>query len=644
MASLDLSFDYDKAKKKIQATQTYKDLKEQYNTNSKEVSEEREKRKQDIQKKLNDAKTTAKKFQTDVKTQFDQLLDINSLTGGKGSGSISFVKKILLRALKNIEPKLGDILYDESIKAVGCDQQQTYEAGQVIAVPIRGLDLLNLFKNEPDSPVGKVLYEKDLVSNPQSIPFSMNRELYNRTQNPGIEFSQDFNNFYKGASGQDLFDIRYEETYNNITGPWFIVTLKGRVNNANSVSQFLVDYYKSIKLVDFNNIIASIMEALTGVLSIAGNVGIGQAEDTNKFFLIIQRILGLCFDNATEIDVSGVAKVSELDNIDESFFEFSDVDLRRIEQKVTNIKNGVVEFEDCDNVKLPVDFTSILSALESIILVPDSDAINAANQVTTTLTENPEWNGFGLTGNVRGAIDGNFVKLMAQGLVLSLLSPKVLLPIYIMLISLGNQILATIKSFEDFTKNFKRFLVNLISKIGAIFVQELFEIIKRDINQLIQTVVADIANEKKSKIVTIILKLIQLLLIVFQFVSDWRKCKSVVDEILNLLNFGSSIVGDVGSIFTSRVPLPLLFASEFLGGYSESRAFIGAIEEFQKLGIPTGALPDGSPNLTVLSFFGMMKAMESEKNQNGKVQIASGPYVVTPSGLTVPKDDFGIYF
>ena len=99
----------------------------------------------------------------------------------------------------------------------------------------------------------------------------------------------------------------------------------------------------------------------------------------------------------------------------------------------------------------------------------------------------------------------------------------------------------------------------------------------------------------------------------------------------------------MASIFTSRIPLPLLYASEFLGGYSESRAFIGAIEEFQKLGIPTGALPDGSPNLTVLSFFGMMKAMENEKNENGKVQIASGPYVVTPAGLTIPKDDFGIY-
>lgn len=643
MASLDLGFDYEKINKKIQATQTYKDLKGLYDTNSKDSPTEREKRKEDRQKKISDAKSAVKKFQTDVKTQFDQLLDINSLTGGKGSGSISFVKKVLLRALKNIEPKLGDILYDEAIKAVGCDQQQTYEDGQVIAVPIRGLDLLGLFKKEPNSSVGKVLYEKDPISNPQTIPFSLNRELYNRTQNPSIEFSNDFNNFYKGASGQDLFDIRYEEDYNGITGPWFIVTLKGRNNNANSVAQFLVDYYKSIKLVDFNNIIASIMEALTGVLSIAGNVGVGQVEDTNKFFLIIQRILGLCFDNVSEIDVSGVAKVSELDVIDESFFEFSDVDLRRIEQKVTNIKNGVVEFEDCDNVKLPVNFESILRALEAINLVPDNEAINAANQVTTTLTENPDWDGFGLTGNAKPTIDGNFVKLMAQGLVLSLLSPKVLLPIYTMLISLGNQTLGTIKSFEDFSKNFKRFLVNLISKIGAIFVQELFDVIKRDIKQLVQTVISDIAKEKKNKIVTIILKLIQLLLIVFDFVSDWRKCKSVVDELLSLLSVGSSVAGDIASIFTSRVPLPLLFASEFLGGYSESRAFIGTIEEFQKLGIPTGALPDGSPNLTILSFFGMMKAMESEKNQNGKVQIASGPYVVTPAGLTIPKDDFGIY-
>jgi hypothetical protein len=78
-----------------------------------------------------------------------------------------------------------------------------------------------------------------------------------------------------------------------------------------------------------------------------------------------------------------------------------------------------------------------------------------------------------------------------------------------------------------------------------------------------------------------------------------------------------------------------------MDGYSESRAFIGAIEEMQKLGIPTGPMPDGSPNLEVLSKLAQMKAMANEEAENGKVQIAVGALSITPAGLTVPTSAFG---
>jgi hypothetical protein len=84
------------------------------------------------------------------------------------------------------------------------------------------------------------------------------------------------------------------------------------------------------------------------------------------------------------------------------------------------------------------------------------------------------------------------------------------------------------------------------------------------------------------------------------------------------------------------IPLPLLFASELLDGYSETRAFVGAIAEMQKSGMPTGAMPDGSPNLDVLSKFAQMKAMANEEAENGKVQVAIGPLTVTPAFVTLP--------
>jgi hypothetical protein len=633
MASLDLNVDYKKVQEKVSATKAYTDLKDQYSSAKKKAGESFDEKKANVTESLNNIKDQTKRFEKQIKSQFEQLLDINNVTGGKGSNSIKYVKKLLIQTLKNIEPKIAEILLEESLTAVGCDQQQMFNS-QTLYIKIPSIDIANILTKDPTDEVGKALYEKDPIQ-VQTYPFSLNKELFRRIES-GQPYSVDNGQLYIGQSGQDLFDIQYVE-FDNIgqTGPWYKVTLPNRVNNINKVGEFLVDYYKTIKIVDFHNIMASIMNSLSGAISIKASVGLVQAEDATKFELLLQRILGLCFDNKTEIDVSGVAKVAELDGIDDSFFEFTDIDLRNIDLKVTNLKNGVVEYENCDNVKLPVDADSIVDSINNLLFVPDTDLVNAADNLTNAMTENPQWAGLAITGNIQAAVDLNFVKLIIQGLIGALLGPKILLPIFTMLKALGQTVVDQVNSYVTFAKSFKSFVINLVSKIGGLFVKELFELIKKDIKNLLQQVIMDIAKEQGDKRIIIILKLIQLLLVVAQFISDWRKCKSVVDELLWLLKIATSGFG------LNSIPLPLLFASQLMDGYSESRAFIGAIEEMQKLGIPTGPMPDGSPNLEVLSKLAQMKAMANEESENGKVQIAVGALSITPAGLTVPTSAFG---
>jgi len=639
--SLDLKADYKKLQDKVSATKSYTNAKAQYSAAEKKAGETFDKKKSDVTQSLNSVKEQTKRFEKQIKSQFEQLLDINNITGGKGSNSIKYIKKLLLQTLKNIEPKILEILNEESLNAVGCDQQQMFN-GQTLYIKVSSIDLGGLLKKDPTEPIGKVLYEKDPIQ-VQQYPFSLNKELYTRIES-GQPYSVDNGQLYIGQSGQDLFDIQYVETDNlGQTGPWYKVTLVNRVNNVNKVGEFMIDYYKTIKIVDYHNIMASIMDALSGAISIQANIGLVQAEDATKFELILQRILGLCFDSKTEIDVSGVAKVAELDGVDDSFFEFTEIDLRNIDLKVNNIKNGVVEYENCDNVKLPVNSEAVLDSLENLLHIPDSDLVNASDALTQSLTDNPDWSGFAISGNINAAVNLNFVKLIAQGLITAILSPKILLPIFTMLKSLGNTITDQINSFMDFAKNFKSFVINLVSKIGSLFVKEIFELIKKDIKNLIQQVIMDVAKETKDKRIIIILKLIQLLLVVIQFIKDFRRCKSVVDELLWLLKIATSGFGGggVGEFSRKDLPLPLLYASQLMEGYSESRAFLGAIEEMQKLGIPTGPMPDGSPNLDILSRFATMKAMAYEDAENNKVQIAVGPLSITPAGLTVPASAYG---
>jgi hypothetical protein len=66
-----------------------------------------------------------------------------------------------------------------------------------------------------------------------------------------------------------------------------------------------------------------------------------------------------------------------------------------------------------------------------------------------------------------------------------------------------------------------------------------------------------------------------------------------------------------------------------LPGYSPERASINAIQLLQSRGIPTGTLPDGSPNLMLLYNLLTNKANDKEQSENGKIEImtALGPGV-----------------
>ena len=676
--ALDTNSGYDDIKSKINAAKAYIDLKGQYDAAKKRDGNSLEQSNSSTSTTVGNLKDQKKEFQRQIKSQFEELLDIakitgninvpkipngeipnlanglnlTQVTGGKGASTIAYLKRTMLKVINKIGPEVEKILLQESLSAIGCGQQQTYLTTSGLTgglfIKVSSIDLKGILTVDPATNVGRTMYEKKPVQI-GSYPFSLNRELYNRIQSSN-PYSIDNGQLYIGRSGQPLFDIQYFDIH-PITlqpGGWFKITLLNRANNVNKVIEFLSDYYKSIKIFEFVNIQAAIIDSICGAISIEADLGFSRNEDNTKFSILIQRILGLCFDNAREIDVSGISKLSQVDGIDESFFEFTDIDLRNINQTVTNIQNGVVELEDCENVKIPVNSAQLVDALNEMLFIDDdNDLENAANNLSNIFASNPNFNfgfGFDFSPTIKASFDFNFIKLIVDGFIRGLLSPKIILPIIVMIKAIKSQasmifepLTDQINSFVQFMKQFKKFTLQLISKIGAIFVRELFNIIKKDIFNLLQSIIRDLAKEKADKRIIMVLKLIQLLIVTASFIRDWRRCKSVVDEILQLLTIATTGWG-------AGIPLPLLFASALNDGYSEGRAFMSSIEEFQKLGIPTGAMPDGSPNLDILSKFGQMKAMAKEDAENGKVQVAIPSLAVPPWGATIPSSASGKKF
>lgn len=662
---------------KISAAKTYNESSKSSAKLKKSLGDSASESAEKISTQLNKIRDTQKRYLREPPTSMDGLLNFLGQTKGKGGDTMKYLKRKVLEVASKIEPKMVEILKEETIKALGCSQEQTYKGVSAdslklqplplrpqqegIYIPIQSIDFFSNLKNAPDSPVGKVYYEKPEPSGDNKFkPFGgnesypMNKQLYQLmdSSNAGRAMSQVIGKDYTGKSGRPLFDIQYTEQNSfGVTGNYYRVLLIDRTDPANpnqqtstvnKVGEMIADYYSTINLVDPVDIGAQLMNLLSGALDTKAEVGSGELSSQSKFFIIAQRILGLCFDNRREIDVSGISKIAELDGVDESFFELTEVDLRNIDITINNVQNGIVEFEDCNNVKLPVNVDVIIDELinfrDTLTGQTQEEKVATLEKITETLAQNPEWKLFLPSNlNVQASIDTSVIKKIPLAVAAGIFTPKVLLPVFTLMSviqsgatftynqavtsantfiqsgnTLGQQGSNIVTSGADFLKQWKTFSIQVISRINEQFLKVLFEELKKDIVLLITLIVRDIQRSKKNKKLETVLRLVGILIAVGQLIADYRKCKSLLDNILAILNLINGFGGD-------SLPLPLLLASRFLPGTSPERAFINVIEELQALGVPTGTLPDGSPNLMLLYNLATHKGSEKEKAQNGTI-------------------------
>lgn len=637
---------------------------------------------------LDKIKDYQKRYLKDPPNSTDKMLSFLGGTKGDGPETLKYLKTKVLEVAAKIEPKMSAIIKEQTLKAVGCSQEQTYRGlsfdfnpqitplstlpqTEGIYIPLSSIDLFSKLKNSPESKFGKIFYEKETPSSsPVFKPyggtksFPMNKQLYNLTksQNSGQSLGQINGKIYLGKSGKNLFDIQYTTSNSlGITGDFYRVALVNRdasnSPSANNVGEMLSDYYSTIKLIDSTDISMELVNLLSGAISINSQAGIGPITNQSKFYLIAQRVLGLCFDSRQEIDVSGTAKIAELDGVDDSFFEFTEVDLRNIDVEISNVQNGVMEFVDCDNVKLPVDSESLVDQLinfrDELSGQTTQQQVQSMSNILSSISQNPAWpEVIGPNFNATAAIDKNIIKQIPMAIASAVLSPKVLLPLYTLMstvqsgatysynqaITSGN---TSINQFntsagdsrnvvinaEDFLKKYKTFAIQTISLINNEFLKVLFQELKKDILNLVATILTDVTKSKILKKYAIILKLIRIALILAQLVDDYRKCKSLMSSILTLLDSINELRPGGG------IPEGLLYFADLLPGYSPERATINTIELLQGIGIPTGTLPDGSPNLMLLYNLASNRAVDTERANNEKVTVV----LKTPAGPAVGK-------
>ena len=430
------------ASSRLKAAKTYANAKKDIDQLAKNAGNAFQDAKKDTSTQLDKLKeavtgstSNVKRFQKQVKSQLDDLLGFAQENTGNGLSTSKFLKEKTVQAWRKVSPEIKRILVQESLNAVGCSQDQAYVPNDVY-IKVSSTDLFDIFKETPDTDLGRVQYEKKPASVPQDRQYSMNRAMLERIQNVSQSFSAATGSNYKGASGQKLFDITY--VTNNgagVTGDFFKVTLFDRdtfvdgITNiqTNKIKDFLQDYYATINIIDTTNFFANLMNGLTGCLDIQANVSNSKITSNQKISLIIQRILGLCFDNRSQIDVAGNAKLAELDGVDDGFFDLTEIDLRNIDETLNDRRNGVVEFEGCDGIKLPVDYGAIYENLLEIegstgSTTTEEQENESINNLTQTLSNNPTWSLLVPTNiNISIKLNLNFILELPKALIYAIL-------------------------------------------------------------------------------------------------------------------------------------------------------------------------------------------------------------------------------
>ncbi len=391
------------------------------------------------------------------------------------------------------------------------------------------------------------------------------------------------------------------------------------------------------------------MNALTGAFDFGLKITEDEMREQKKFDVILKKIMGICTDPTKKIDVGGTAKLSDQDYIDDNFFNVSNQELRTIENSINNTINGVVEFEGCDNIKLPINLSGTKQILDEVISKNGaSGKVDRVMESLDELSKDPNWKNkipsLSLDLNLKGALDTSLITQLPKVVFKTILSPKVMLGFLVMVKTMNNQFANQLDtSFDDlqnFMKVFKKFTVNFMQRVTAIFIRELFSIVKKNIKQLVERILGDIVKEAKNKQLLMYSSIVYSLLVLGNTFVDFRDCKSVIDEILKLLNLSLSNLN-------TGLPLFALAGSKLLGGVSDTRAFANAVEGIQAAGLPTGDAPDGSPNMMNMAMMAMIKGQNKEQAENGKTEVYIPPLtVVVPPfgagpGITKPSKGVG---
>jgi hypothetical protein len=392
----------------------------------------------------------------------DFLLDlVQSLMGYqelKGN-----IVDVITRKLPEIESQIKKTLKQDLKGYVSCGVNPSIPAwlrstGSGIELKLSNIDFFETMKTDPNSDFGFLIFE-DASSGLNSTDF--NTFLYSNIDLNKNDFTPNGGTASPwGASttSTDIIDIRFSPVGTTVNN---IIKINANANYDNkSLTEFNNAFIDSITLfgspnnINGSKILNGIIDNLFGTIS----VNVGKTKKQLKKEAEINEVLE-CILNSDENDV-----------IDDSYFEFDNTQLTRIEIEVNNKKNGIRILETCGNlpVEVPIDVLMDVnknltaSTITTGTTSPQEEQVRAMTNAIDTIADTQASGAASIdipTVKLNFLID--LIKNFMKSIINILISPKLMT-----LFSLNFKILYGIASEYDGPIDFMKKNKNLIISIA----------------------------------------------------------------------------------------------------------------------------------------------------------------------------------
>ena len=407
------------------------------------------------------------------------ILDLFKQAGGMDSIT-NIISELLTSKLNEIENNLKETLKSQITYNVSCSIDPTIDINQFY-IPLKQIDLNNLFKIDPQSKSGKLLYF-DVYNNPSK---DFNVFLYNNIK--GVEKWDVWNS----KNNKELFKVKFveknlETNENNLL--YFDLSVYNQTKK--SLLNFVNSYLDSIIIFDKKDILSLVMDSIFGsISSYETSISKDQLLTQEKIDSIITKIINEP-ENEEELN-------NEITNDGYGYYSFSNEEYSDLLQKSDDRKAGIYKVYTDKEYKISLNLTQLDYMLSNLDNFDENNIIGQQEEVTTILNNilTTSTNSIPQTDEitVRANIIENIIKKFVSIIVRTILSPKIFL-----LFSIINKILEkeNSNSSESFINDNLNLVKSITKDVASNIINKLTEHLIVIISEMIKTYINAIIKEK----------------------------------------------------------------------------------------------------------------------------------------------------